>query len=155
VGLPSIHVYDTAPLPGVPVRTRPAASSPRHPVCRLWTAWGAGVGRPRPRQRRRGTTSFPQPHVRLARIDLGTWTTVEERQVWHPDYAYAYGCLAVGPKGEIGYGVAVGGKTTFPNACFGILGDYVVYYRDASTVWVPEIVLTAVTCCFAVRRIPG
>lgn len=93
----------------------------------LWVAWDAAASAAG------DSPSFPQPHVRLARIDLSTWTTVEERQVWHPDYAYAYGCLAVGPKGELGYGVAVGGKATFPNACFGILGDYVVYYRDAST----------------------
>ena len=34
--------------------------------------------------------------------------------------------------GDLGYGVAVGGKSDFPNACFGILGDFVVYYRDTS-----------------------
>lgn len=92
----------------------------------LWTAWDAAASQPG------GQPFYPNAHVRLARIDRGTWKTVEERQVWNPDYAFAYCCLAVGRDGEIGYGVAVGGKSDYPNSCFGILGDYVVYFRDAS-----------------------
>ena len=41
----------------------------------LWVAWDAAASTA-------GDTPFyPNAHVRLARIDLGTWTTVEERQV--------------------------------------------------------------------------
>ncbi|SFT65950.1 hypothetical protein SAMN04487915_10269 [Arthrobacter sp. ov118] len=93
----------------------------------LWVAWDAaasGAGE---------NPTYPNAHVRLARIDRGTWTRVEERQVWNPDYAFAYGCLAVGSEGEVAYGVAVGGSHDYPNSCFGILGDYVVYFRDTST----------------------
>jgi len=93
----------------------------------LWVPWDAAASGPGEQP------DFPNAHVRLARIDRGTWTRVEERQVWNPDYAFAYGCLAVGRTGDIGYGVGVGGSRDYPNSCFGILGDYVVYFRDTST----------------------
>jgi len=93
----------------------------------LWTAWDAAASAA-------GDKPFyPHPHVRLARIDTGTWKVAEEHQVWNPDYAFAYGCLAIGPDGDVGYGVGVGGPHDYPNACFGILGDFVVYFRDSST----------------------
>ena len=90
----------------------------------LWAAWDAA---PSP-----DGNPFPNAHVRLVRIDRSNWTAVEERQIWNPDYAFAYGCLAVGRENEIGYGVGVGGSNDYPNSCFGILGDFVVYFRDSS-----------------------
>jgi hypothetical protein len=93
----------------------------------LWTAWEVAASA-------EGDEPFyPHAHVRLARIDTSTWKVVEEMQVWNPDYAFAYGCLAIGPDGDVGYGVGVGGPNNYPNACFGILGDFVVYFRDSST----------------------
>lgn len=64
---------------------------------------------------------------------MTTWTTVEERQVRNPDYAFAYCTLASADDGQIGYGVGVGGRHDYPNSCFGILGDYVVYYFTEKT----------------------
>lgn len=93
----------------------------------LWVAWDAAasdVG---------DNPNYPNAHIRIARIDRNSWTRAEERQVWNPDYAFAYGCLAVGPDGDVGYGAAVGGKSDYPNSCFGILGDFVLYFRDTST----------------------
>jgi hypothetical protein len=93
----------------------------------LWVAWDAAASKA-------GDQPFyPNAHIRLARIDRTTWTVAEERQVWNPDYAFAYGCLAVSPNGDVGYGVGVGGPHDYPNSCFGILGDFVVYFRDGST----------------------
>jgi hypothetical protein len=93
----------------------------------LWTAWDAAASA-------QGDQPFyPNAHVRIARIDTGSWKAVQEAQVWNPDYAFAYGCLAIGPQGDVGYGVGVGGPHDYPNSCFGILGDFVVYYRDSST----------------------
>ena len=93
----------------------------------LWTAWDAAASKP-------GDTPFyPHAHVRIARIDTASWKTVEETQVWNPDYAFAYGCLAIGPEGDVGYGVGVGGPQDYPHSSFGILGDFVVYFRDDST----------------------
>jgi hypothetical protein len=93
----------------------------------LWVAWDAAASAAS------DNPNYPNAHVRIARIDRGSWTRVEERQVWNPDYAFAYGCLSVGSNGDVGYGVAVGGKNDYPNSCFGILGDFVVYFRDTST----------------------
>jgi hypothetical protein len=94
----------------------------------IWTAWDAAASAP-------GEQPFyPNAHVRMARISTSNWTATRERQVWNTDYAFAYGCLATGDDGEeIAYGVAVGGPRDYPNSCFGILGDFVVYYRDTST----------------------
>lgn len=92
----------------------------------LWVSWDAASS---PAGE---TPVYPNAHVRFCRIDMSTWTTVQEHQVWNPDYAFAYGCLATG-NGDVAYGVAVGGSGDYPNTCFGILGDFVVYFRDGST----------------------
>lgn len=92
----------------------------------LWVAWDAAASAA-------GDHPFyPNAHVRIARISVNDWATIEERQVWNPDYAFAYCCLA-STAGDIGYGVGVGGPRDYPNSCFGILGDFVVYFRDVST----------------------
>ena len=92
----------------------------------LWIAWDAAASKP-------GDNPFyPNAHVRIAQAKVSTWNVVSEMQVWNKDYAFAYGTLAVNPAGDIGYGVAVGGKSDYPNSCFGILGDFIVYYRDTS-----------------------
>jgi hypothetical protein len=92
----------------------------------IWVAWDAAASAPGE------SPVYPNAHVRIARISTNSWTTLDERQVWNPDYAFAYGCLALAD-GEVGYGVGVGGSSDYPNSCFGILGDFVVYYHDTST----------------------
>jgi len=92
----------------------------------LWIAWDAAASKS-------GDQPFyPNAHVRIAQVNTSTWKAVSEMQVWNPDYAFAYATLAMNAAGDLGYGVAVGGKFDYPNACFGILGDFVVYYRDTS-----------------------
>jgi hypothetical protein len=93
----------------------------------LWVAWDAAASAADE------DPAYPNAHVRLARIDMSKWTAAQEHQVWNPDYAFAYGCLAAGKEGEIAYGVGVGGSNDYPNSCFGILGDFVVYFRDGSS----------------------
>jgi len=92
----------------------------------LWIAWDAAASKPGDKP------LYPNAHVRIAQAKVSTWNVVSEMQVWNKDYAFAYGALALNAAGEIGYGVAVGGKSDYPNSCFGILGDFVVYYRDTS-----------------------
>jgi len=92
----------------------------------LWVAWDVAASAPGE------APVYPEAHVRIARISTDNWKVIEERQVWNPDYAFAYGTLAL-TNGEVGYGVGVGGKNDYPNSCFGILGDFVVYFRDKST----------------------
>jgi hypothetical protein len=92
----------------------------------LWIAWDAAASAA-------GDKPFyPNAHVRIVQANVSTWKVVSERQVWNKDYAFAYGTLAVNQAGAIGYGVAVGGSSDYPNSCFGILGDFIVYYSDTS-----------------------
>jgi hypothetical protein len=92
----------------------------------LWIAWDAAASSP-------GDSPFyPKAHIRIARAQVSTWKVVSEAQVWNPDYAFAYGTLAIDGGGNVGYGVGVGGPSDFPMSCFGVLGDFVVYYQDNS-----------------------
>ena len=92
----------------------------------LWIAWDASASKA-------GDKPFyPNAHIRLARVRVSTWKVLSEAQVWNPDYAFAYGALAINGAGDVGYGVGVGGTNDFPMSCFGILGDFVVYYPDNS-----------------------
>jgi hypothetical protein len=93
----------------------------------LWVAWDAAAS-----PNKTDKPYWPNAHVRIAKAQVSAWKVVEEHQVWNPDYAFAYGTLAVNGNGDIGYGVGVGGPKDFPMSCFGILGDYVVYYQDNS-----------------------
>lgn len=92
----------------------------------LWIAWDAAPSKPG------SQPFFPHAHVRMARVTIGTWTAASEHQVWNPDYAYAYATLARDSRNNIGYGVALGGPKDFPMSCFGVLGDFKVYYQDRS-----------------------
>jgi hypothetical protein len=92
----------------------------------LWIAWDAAASNA-------GDKPFyPNAHIRIARAQVSTWKVVSEAQVWNPDYAFAYGTLAMDTNNNLGYGVGVGGQHDFPMSCFGILGDFVVYYQDNS-----------------------
>ena len=93
----------------------------------LWLAWTASKGK--------GPSSgfdFPNTHVRIVRVDIGTMKTVGELQVWNPDYAFAYPSLSVNDRGEVGIVLAWGGKNDNANAAAGILGDFVVWYQNGS-----------------------
>lgn len=92
----------------------------------LWIAWDAAASSA-------GSQPFyPNAHIRMAKVTISSWTVKSENQVWNPDYAFAYGTLALDSNGNVGYGVGVGGKNDFPMSCFGVLGDFVVYYMDNS-----------------------
>jgi hypothetical protein len=95
----------------------------------LWFAWTASSGK--------GPSNgfdFPNAHVRVVRVDIGTMKTLSELQVWNPDYAFAYPSLNVNARGEVAIVLAWGGKNNHANAACGILGDYVVWYQDGSDV---------------------
>jgi hypothetical protein len=94
----------------------------------LWIAWDAAPSKPG------SHPFFPHAHIRMAQVAIGAWTVASEHQVWNPDYAYAYATLARGSRNDIGYGVALGGPKDFPMSCFGVLGDFKVYYQDRSDV---------------------
>src|SRR4029453_19007195 len=99
--------------------SRGAASRPR------WSASG-GKGSAR------GSES-PNSHGRVVEIDLAARRVVNELQVWNPDYAFAYPVLAVNARDEVGIMLGFGGTNHHANCAMGILGDFVVWYRDDSS----------------------
>ncbi len=96
---------------------------------RLWLAWTASTGNDG-----HGGFTFPNTHVRVAEIDLASQHTVNEIQIWNPDYAFAYPALARNARGEIGIVLGWGGAHNDADAAVGILGDYVVWYRNGSDI---------------------
>jgi hypothetical protein len=91
-------------------------------------AWSATAGR--------GSASafeFPNTHVRLVEVDTTARSAVSELQVWNDKYAFAYPVLAVNARDEVGIMLGWGGSGDHANCAMGILGDFVVWFRDGST----------------------
>lgn len=91
-------------------------------------AWSASSGR--------GSASgfdFPNTHGRVVEIDMRARSVVSEMQVWNNDYAFAYPALARNGGDEIGIILGWGGATNHANCAMGIIGDFVVWFRDDST----------------------
>ena len=62
---------------------------------------------------------------------------VDQFAVWNGDHAYCYPSLATNSDGEVGISLAWGGGTTlYGSHAVGILGDWVVWYGEASDVTV-------------------
>jgi hypothetical protein len=77
--------------------------------------------------------NFPQTHCRVAELNIAAKSVVSEVQVWNPDIAFAYPSLAVSGKDEVGIFLGWGGHTDHANCAMGIIGDFVVWFRDGST----------------------
>lgn len=96
----------------------------------VWFAWSAGKG-----DGGGGGFSFPQPHVQLAKFDLGQdYKLLEQTQVWNPDVSFAYPSLTTNSNNEVGISLAWGGGKDFGSHAVGILGDFVVWYGEESKV---------------------
>jgi len=77
--------------------------------------------------------NFPNTHCRVVELDLGNRSVVSEMQVWNPNYAFAYPVLAANSGDEIGILLGWGGSSDHANCAMGIIGDFVVWFRDGST----------------------
>jgi len=91
-------------------------------------AWSASSGQ--------GTSTgfdFPNTHGRVVEIDMGGRSVVSEMQVWNNDYAFAYPALAVNRSDEVAIILGWGGSSNHANCAMGIIGDFVVWFRDDST----------------------
>ena len=99
----------------------------------LWFAWTAASG-----DGGHGGFKFTFAHVQVVRFDIGTdYKRVDQFAVWNGDHAYCYPSLATNSDGEVGISLAWGGGTTFFGShAVGILGDWVVWYGEASDVTV-------------------
>ena len=97
-------------------------------VDQLWFAWtaaaGSGAG---------GGFSFPQAHLQIAKVDLRQdYKVIEQTQVWNAGYAFAYPDLATNSNHEVGISCGWGGGTNYGSHVVGILGDFVLWYGEAS-----------------------
>ncbi len=99
-------------------------------VNQVWFAWTAGAG-----DGGAGGFKFPQPHIQIAKFDLGQdYKLVEQTQVWNADIAFAYPCLTTNSNNEVGISLAWGGGKDYGSHAVGILGDFVVWFGEESQV---------------------
>jgi hypothetical protein len=91
------------------------------PASEVWFAWTAARG-----------GGFPHPHIQIVQIDTSNWSVTKQWQIWNPNFAFAYPCLATNANQEIGISLGWGGNTFFANHAVGILGDFVVWYSELS-----------------------
>jgi len=77
--------------------------------------------------------TFKRAHGRIVEINMTNHSVVSEMQVWNDDYAFAYPNLGVNASDEIGMLLAWGGPNDHANCAMGIIGDFVVWFRDGST----------------------
>ncbi len=88
----------------------------------LWLAWSAARG-----------GGFAHPHVQVVVLDTASWNVIDQWQIWNPDLAFAYPCLATNDDQEVGISLGWGGGSNFDaNFAVGILGDFVVWFSEAS-----------------------
>ena len=126
-GVPDI--VSSAPDSGDWISTEHRIIGATKVVNQLWFAWTAANGKSDA-----GGFEFPKPHVQIAKFDLTQdYACVEQMQVWNPDVAYAYASLTTNSNNEVGISLAWGGgSTAFGSHAVGILGDFVVWFGDAS-----------------------
>lgn len=88
----------------------------------LWLAWTAARG-----------GGFAHPHVQVLQIDTSTWKKTKQWQIWNADHAFAPPSLALNSADEVGIALAWGGGGKFcASFAIGILGDFVVWFSEAS-----------------------
>jgi hypothetical protein len=97
-------------------------------VDQLWFAWTAAPG-----SGASGGFSFPQAHIQIAKVDLRQdYKVVDQMQVWNAAYAFAYPDLTTNSNNEVGISCGWGGGTNYGSHVVGILGDFVLWYGEAS-----------------------
>jgi hypothetical protein len=104
----------------------------------IWFAWTAHSG-----SDGRGGFSFPWPHVQIAKINDADFSLIEQVQIWNANHAYAFPSLATNTDGEVGVSLAWGGGTTpfYGSHAVGLMGDFVVWYPEASELTLQRQVL--------------
>ena len=96
----------------------------------VWFGWGAGADN----AAECSQTGRSLPFVKIVEIDDTTLDSVGEYHIWNSAYAFSYPALNTDPSGSIGVSVAFAGPSNYPSTTVGYLGDFVVYFTEASTV---------------------
>ncbi len=96
----------------------------------VWFAWTASSG-----TGGSGGFNFPNPHVQIAKVDITkNFAVIEQSQIWNTDYAFAYPSLTTSDHDEVGISLAWGGGKYYGNHAVGIMGDFVVWFSEASSI---------------------
>jgi hypothetical protein len=95
----------------------------------IWFAWTASNG-----TGANGGFNFPNANVQVVKIDpTNSYKRLDQFAIWNNDYAFAYPALATNNQNEVGIALGWGGKAFDADSAVGILGDFVVWYPEAST----------------------
>lgn len=96
----------------------------------LWFAWTAAPGSANADG---SGFNFPQAHIQIAKVDLAQdYKVVDQTQVWNANYAFAYPSLVTNSNNEVGISCAWGGGGNYGSHVVGIIGDFVLWYGEAS-----------------------
>jgi hypothetical protein len=95
----------------------------------LWFGWTAASG-----NGGAGGFNFPQAHIQIAKFDVAQdYKFIEQTQVWNSGNAFCYPCFTTNSDNEVGISLAWGGgSSAYGSHAVGILGDFVVWYGEAS-----------------------
>lgn len=67
-------------------------------------------------------------------INPSNYSVMSQWQIWNDSYAFTYPSLATNSNGEVGISLGWGGNSYYGNNAVGILGDFVVWYPELSTI---------------------
>jgi hypothetical protein len=71
------------------------------------------------------TPARPFPYVRAVRLNEATKVPIDEPDIWHPDYAYAYPDACPNDRSHVGISLFRGGGNLHPGHVVGVWDDYV------------------------------
>ncbi len=87
----------------------------------VWFAWTAAAG-----------SGFKQAHVQIVELNVSNNTVIAQWQIWNDNYAFAFPSLSTNGQDEVGISLAWGGNQDYGNHAVGFLGDFIVWYPEAS-----------------------
>ncbi len=73
--------------------------------------------------------SRPFPHIRAVRIDENSKNVIDEPDIWHPDYAFAYPAVYPNGRGMVGLSAFRGGGSKYPGHIVGVLNDQQAHWQ--------------------------
>lgn len=89
----------------------------------VWFAWTGS-----------SNSNFKNPQVQVLEINPSNYSVISQWQIWNDSYAFTYPSLATNSNGEVGISLGWGGNSYYGNNAVGILGDFVVWYPELSTI---------------------
>lgn len=89
----------------------------------VWFAWTGS-----------SNSNFKNPQVQVLEINPTDYSVISQWQIWNDDYAFTYPSLTTNSNSEVGISLGWGGRSYYGNNAVGILGDFVVWYPELSTI---------------------